>query len=58
MIEKQIDEVVDAINRKAAQSEIQAKAKALEMFLESGKGLFAAPAKAAWSFIKRLAGSK
>ncbi len=53
LVERQVDAVFDAINRRSPQSEIEAKAKTLEMFLESGKKLLSAPAKAAWKFVKR-----
>lgn len=52
LIQSQIDQVYDAINRKAPASEIESKAKALEMFLESGKQLLPASAKAGWRFLK------
>jgi hypothetical protein len=57
LVQNQIDELVDAINSKTTPSEIARKAKALEMFLESGKELLTVPAKAAWTFIKKLVGA-
>ena len=54
LVQKQVDEVFDAISRKAPPTEIEQKAKALDMFLESGKELLSAPAKAGWQFIRRL----
>jgi hypothetical protein len=54
IVQRQVDEVFDAIERKSPQSEIEKKAKSLEMFLESGKELLSSPAKSAWKFVKQL----
>lgn len=56
VIGKQIDGLIDDIQRKVAPSVIQEKAAAIEKMLDSGKKVLGAPAKAAWKFLKKIAG--
>lgn len=53
---KQIDSLVDDIQRRITHSAIHEKATAIEMMLESGQTLFGGVARTAWQFIKRYAG--